>query len=120
MCEIGDFDDVCSVWSEREVCARKMARCWCCGGGIAVGDRYVVHFSVSDGMPSYEKLCLPCRDDRGAFGREHHIGDCSPSYFQQLLVNCIGEGDAESDARWKPVLAAMTERRERYEAASAS
>lgn len=119
MCEIGDFDDVCSVWSEREVCARKMARCWCCGGGIAVGDRYVAHFSVSDGMPNYEKLCLPCHDDRTAFGREHHIGDCSPSYFQQLLVNCIGDGDAESDARWQPVLAAMAARRERYETASA-
>lgn len=51
-----------TVHRETERVARKGHACVCCPAPITRGDRYVEHFSVSDGDPYSAKLCLPCRD----------------------------------------------------------
>ena len=56
MCSI-DLDPA-SLWSEREVRARKRHTCDCCGGFIQPGAVYVKHFSMLIRLsPTGERKC---------------------------------------------------------------
>jgi predicted RNA-binding Zn-ribbon protein involved in translation (DUF1610 family) len=110
MCEI-DLDP-CEVWSEIERTARKEHACTTCGSRIEPGSRYVDHFHVHDGDGSVQKMCLPCRADRDSFAEAHGEMTPTPSYFPQLLLDCIADGEPESERKWKPMYAALLSRRE--------
>src|SRR5271154_24336 len=97
MCDL-DYDDgdAPSVWSERLQKARKPYRCVCCHAPIAVGEQYLYHFSVSDGLAWTERMCKACDEIRDQFGKEHGDQMPAPSNFRDSLVNCIDERDEES------------------------
>lgn len=111
MCEL-DFDDgePCRVWREQRVgAARKPHRCDCCGRTISAGQTYVRHFSAfggasSSGFAMDEKICPECVEDREHFALEHGGVLLPPSAVTEYLVNCISEGDEESDRIWAPML----------------
>ena len=95
----------CEVWEERERKARKEHRCSCCHGAILAGQVYLVHFSVFEGTATSGKMCTACRDDRATFAADHDGTLCTPSYFPQMLRECIGEFFDEADAaHWKAML----------------
>jgi hypothetical protein len=104
MCDI-DFDP-CDVWRETRRKARKQHTCDCCGGTILPGTHYVSHFSLFEGDTTSEKICAACDADRDVFGKEHGTYPC-PSYFPEVLTECIADGDEESEKVWKPMLAAL-------------
>jgi hypothetical protein len=93
----------CEVWREEERKARKAHRCDSCGGQIAPGSRYLSHFSVFEGEPTTRAMCLPCLADRKEFGDAHGTLPI-PSFFPQMLSDCIAEGDEESETKWQPML----------------
>jgi hypothetical protein len=116
MCRV-EFDDVCTLWTERYVCARKGHVCDCCAGPIQPGEMYIKHFSIHDGYPTSEKCCHPCQTMREKF-REEHGTVGNPGSMPPLLDQCIeaeedehGE-DAPMAAKWRGELAAMKERKE--------
>lgn len=108
MCDVGFDDDYQGAWSEREVTARKAHRCDSCDAAILAGERYLRHFSAYDGSVVSEKLCAACDKDRDLFG-DAHDGYPIPSYFQEMLQECIAE-EPESAAKWGPMLAALKAR----------
>jgi hypothetical protein len=99
----------CGVWLETERKARKAHQCSSCKGAILPGQPYTKHFSILEpgDRPVSEKICAPCVVARSEFGDAHESGDPTPSYFPAMLVECIQEGDAESEAKWKPMLEAI-------------
>ena len=105
MCEI-DLDEW-KTHSETKRRARKLHRCASCGGAIAAGETYVVHFWVGDGVAASEKMCTPCDDAMRVFGDAPGHARTSPSYFPELLRSCVEDGDEESDRVWRPMLAAL-------------
>jgi len=118
VCVIDQLDP-CEVWRETLCRARKSHRCSCCRGLIRQGETYIVHFSVFEGNASSEKICSACLADREEFCREHINGQlCGPSFFSELLDECIAEGDPESERRWLPMRRARDERAMRAEGGS--
>ena len=94
------FDlDPCEVWREEERKARKEHRCACCGATIKHGTKYLSHFSVFEGDPTTEALCLPCKRDRKKFV-DAHGQYMTPGSFDTMLNDCIYDGDPESK-RWQ-------------------
>jgi len=115
MCSI-DLEP-CDLWVETERRARKPHRCSCCGGVIAAGARYTVHFSKFEGAMTSQKMCAPCREAREEFAEAHFgagfAGDAyipQPGYLPQALAECIADGDEESERQWKPMLTAIRAR----------
>lgn len=102
MCSI-DLEP-CEVWDEREVRARKSHVCSSCDGPIRAGELYVRHFSIFEGSLCSGKICDACAKDIAEFADAHGSGGCQPGYFEQLLIDCIAEGDEESDRVWSPML----------------
>jgi len=49
-----------TVYRETEHTARKAHRCESCPALIMPGDRYVDHFSITDGDSCSVRFCLPC------------------------------------------------------------
>lgn len=58
MCMV-DYGDPCSVYSARDVTARKEHRCAECGRCISVGERYRYAFGVQD-YPFWAHTCAHC------------------------------------------------------------
>lgn len=108
MCSI-DLE-YCEVWSETKRKARKGHACSCCRGAIQPGEAYIVHFSIFEGDRTSGKLCGPCEVARKEFSDAHDSGTPTPQYFPKLLLECIHDGDEESDARWRPMLDAIDAR----------
>jgi hypothetical protein len=125
MCQI-DLEP-CEVWQETHRRARKSHVCHCCGGSIDSGEVYIVHFSVSDGEVTTEKMCALC-DLAAADFQQHHKTRSNPSYMRELLEECLVDevgyrsvyiDDEETRqlmsataAKWKRYLDEMNERRE--------
>lgn len=89
--------------------ARKEHRCSCCSGPIVVGERYLKHFQVFEGTPLTEKACAACAADRETFTKDPNHGSSCPSYFREMLNDCVDHTDAND--RWRPMLDALTARR---------
>jgi len=104
----------CEVWTETETLrrARKTHRCSSCKGPIRAGEEYLVHFSIMDGEICSEKSCAACTAARSEFGDAHGGIQPTPSYLPVLLADCVAEGDAASDTRWRPMLNAVRARAE--------
>lgn len=118
MCFIDDDEGVCEVWSEREVTARKLYKCSCCSAPIEPGQRYLCHFSVYEGDPNQEKMCLTCRDARKVFSADpNHRLIPNPRSFDDFLEMCISEGDEDSQTKWQPMLDGIKQRRRAARAA---
>lgn len=109
MCQIEDGDRF-DVFTETLRKARKTHKCDCCKGNIAIGARYLVHFSVYEGEPSSQKMCAPCNSDRHKFADAHGGSLAQPLYFPEMLDECILDGDKESEQMWKPMLEAIAGR----------
>lgn len=78
--------------------ARKAHRCDCCPATIQPGEKYVSHFSITDGDAYSAKRCLPCQDVVRA------IFDANDSDF--LLYDAEMHEDVcslESDAETRPL-----------------
>lgn len=90
MCEI-DSDGYAQVWKQRLVAkSRKDHYCHGCGGTIPKGSSYIQHFSVFEGDPSHERMCLPCKTIMDAFTREHGT-QVSPDSLFDFLRDCLDE-----------------------------
>ena len=101
----------CEVWSRTAHTARKEYRCECCGAKITPGARYHRTFSVFDGQVDTSRNCVECEADMQAFGAAHDGVLSQPDYFVEMLRDCIDNGDEESERQWKPMLAAIIQRR---------
>ena len=108
MCEI-DGGESCEVWRETMHTARKSRGCDCCSALIAKGDKYLKHFSVFEGDATSEVMCSACAKARVEFHKEHGALMGGPSFFQELLMDCIADGP-KSERKWKPVLDEIRER----------
>jgi hypothetical protein len=96
--------------SERRVRARKTYECESCYGLIAPGVEYIRHFSISaDGDISVEKMCVPCDTAMTEFANHDGHMSTSPSYFPELVRECIDYYDEESRA-WIPMYEAIVAR----------
>jgi hypothetical protein len=113
MCHIYNDGDVCQVWRETEVRARKAHKCNACHRTIAAGETYLKHFSVYDGDCTDEKACKECKESREAFLAEpDHEVIFSPSFHEEELQSCIGYGaDDVENKKWIDALRALRERR---------
>lgn len=93
MCEI-DLEPA-DVFLDTSHKARKEHRCACCGGPIARGERYLRHFQVFEGTAISERCCAACAADREAFADADGHGFSAPSYFPEMLSNCIFFDDGD-------------------------
>jgi hypothetical protein len=100
----------CKVWEERDRKARKEHECTECRRIIRIGEVYTVHFSVFDGNATTGKLCGDCYKDREEFAAEHDGMRCAPGWIAEMAQKCIGEGDDESDAKWRSLIARIESR----------
>lgn len=91
--------------------ARKEHGCDGCRRVIKRGEKYHLIKTVSDGTWDVEKACAECDAAIEQFGAAHD-GWPFPSYFREALVDCISDGDEESDKKWRPMLEAMDARKE--------
>ena len=110
MCVI-DVDEYCEVWEESIVKARKPHRCSCCRAEIRPGEKYLKHWSIFQGDPQPGTLCLACNSDREIFAAAHQGVMAHPWGFDEMLCNCIADGDEESEKQWKPMLERIRGRR---------
>lgn len=113
MCVIDNDGECCELWAESHRTARKQHKCDACDGVIAAGERYLNHYSRYDGYENDRaKMCGACEDVRGKFSDspDHHLIP-APSFLREILEGCIADGDEESEALWKPAIAAMDQRR---------
>lgn len=110
MCYV-EFDNEVSAYREELRKARKEHRCDGCGVRILPGEQYLSLFCVSDGEPMTSKTCKACDEIADRFAKEHHSGKPFPDGLQEIIENCIDEGDEDS-LRWKVDLDAMNARRE--------
>lgn len=99
----------CSVWREEPRKARKDHKCDGCWAVIAVGQKYLSHFSVLDGDATSEAMCSACEAARKEFADVHGTSP-TPGFMVELLRECIGERDDKAD-RWRPMLASILARR---------
>ena len=115
MCQIDLYDDaVAEVWSETVVTARKPHRCDCCLSDILPREKYLKHWSLFDGEQTHGKLCRLCERDRLAFSQAHHGILSAPQGFQEMLEECITEGDEESEKNWSPMLQRIKKSKQNY------
>lgn len=112
MCDVDNDSDSPSVWNERWQRARKPYRCVCCHTLIAINDRYLYHFSVSDGNAWTDRLCKTCDESREQFAAAHGGLLPCPANFGHALAECIDERDEES-LKWKPMLGQIHARMEK-------
>jgi hypothetical protein len=91
MCNI-DLEP-CEVWSETWRNAAKPHKCDCCHGPIVMGSRYVKFFMLFDGDPRSEKMCELCAKAMGEFAAHDGHMKTMPSGFDDLLIECIHDGD---------------------------
>jgi len=102
MCVL-DCDESPEVWLETERKARKEHICSSCCRVVDAGEKYLAHFSVYDGRSWIGKLCCDCVSDRAKFAEAHGGILCFPSELRNVLVDCIAEGDDESEM-WRSML----------------
>lgn len=111
MCYL-EYDERPRVWSETTRVARKPHQCDSCRRVIYATETYMVHFSVFDDRDTYqEKMCSWCKAMRDEFSAAHEGMMPLPSGFAETLVQCIAEGDEESETVWRPMLNEINERR---------
>lgn len=107
MCEIYNEGDVCDVWGQKTVRARKAYRCDECGGRIAPGDHHERINALHEGFWSRHRVCATCWDIWDRFAAEHRcmiiIGG-----LEELLDECVGDDDHSG---WVGDLAGMQQRR---------
>lgn len=99
MCELMELEPA-GVWVESKRKARKLHRCDCCLGRIEKGSFYFKHFSVLGGYATSEKICEGCYGDRAEFAAEHNSLVPTPSYFREMLNECIYE-DRKYSQPWR-------------------
>lgn len=92
--------------------ARKSHWCACCTRAIAKGESYIKHFSVFDGSTTSEKCCTQCHNDRVEFA--NHLGHMmsAPSYFPEMLQECVSEHFIDDDEPLPPKYGPMTKHEE--------
>lgn len=110
MCEVGFDGDVCAVWREKAVRARKAHRCDGCAGSIVPGEPYLSHDSLFDGSWSFGRLCWACWLTREQFV-DAHPGTLipNPEGLFDIIEGCVWDDGGESV--WTPLLEAMRERK---------
>ena len=96
--------ETCELWHEHKRKARKQHQCSCCKRTIEPGESYLVHFSMLDSVMNWAKCCSDCERDRAEFAKAHDHLLCTPDFFEDLLLECIGESEEEDRARWRPIL----------------
>lgn len=101
----------CAVWDVTTPRARKAHRCGCCGSPIAIGEQYTRVFTVTDGDAATGKSCAACWVDIQQFAVAHEGMTPFPTEMIQTLADCIADGDEESERQWKPMLAAIKQRK---------
>lgn len=101
MCAL-DFDGSPEFWSQSHPVARTQHRCVVCGRDIVPGARYLRESGKWEGELFSDACCLDCETDRDAFS-EAHDGTPFVGNFLMFLDGCISDGDAESDATWRPM-----------------
>lgn len=101
MCELNL--DICSVYLEKPVRARKPHRCDGCGRMIAIGEPYLTVFTVFDGSADTSTGCFGCWAAREQFA-EAHGESFPPGQIQDMLLDCIGEKEPGWET-WRDVLA---------------
>lgn len=94
----------CSVWSEVERKARTPKRCTVCDGLVKPSERYVKHFSVFEGDPTFAVMCRDCKGDRQVFAEAHEGMRPTPADFLRLLDECIDEDSEDDSDGWKAML----------------
>jgi hypothetical protein len=99
----------CTIWNETHHKARKEHTCSCCGRTIRVGECYMTHFSIFEGETTSEKCCNDCEEDRQVFADAHEGTLCSPGWLENLLRDCISDGDDDTDP-WKLMLGRIKSR----------
>ena len=109
MCEF-EYDDGYTLWHEKPRRAAKPHRCSGCGAVIPRGEVYLAHFSKYEGRLNTGRLCGLCRADRDEFADAHEGVMPPPSGFEEILVDCMSEGEDER-ARWTPAYEALRSRR---------
>lgn len=109
MCEIYDDADMCDVWEERQVRARKSYRCSECGGQIESGSHHRRIDTLYEGSWDHHRVCEPCWDLWTRFSAEHG-NRIVLNTLEETLSECVDYSD-ESAERWKRDLEAMRERR---------
>ncbi len=100
--------DAAEVFDETERTARTPKACDCCHGPIVPGQRYVKHFSKFEGDITSEYICKPCEKDRREFADAHGGSITGPSYFRDLLSECV---DDTEDDRWSEMLRGIEARK---------
>lgn len=111
------------LWVEEKGVAKRDHRrpCSCCRRPILKGDVYWTHFSKCDGSVTSEKMCADCHADRDEFGKAHGGMVSTPSFFRQMLADCIHENETEEDdggeTDWRPMLERIQARRPKKVAA---
>ena len=101
--------EVAELWDERERTARTPKQCDACCARIVPGRRYVKHFSKHDGDITSEVICKPCEKDRAEFADAHGGMTPGPSFFVDLLIECV---DDTEDDRWAEMLRGLRARKE--------
>lgn len=113
MCTLA-IDGYSEVWRQQLRTSRKARVCDCCSTRIAVGTRYLSHFSVYDGETTTGELCLACSELQERFGAAHRAAP-SPNALYDELQECVGErlkaGDRSAPTEWAPEFAAVKRRR---------
>ena len=105
MCDI--YLEPCEVWVETHRKARKEHECSCCFRKIVRGETYLIHFDVFEGRANSRKMCQQCEADRKEFADDHDSLLCDPSYFPEMLGNCIGD---DGDDKWRLMLDRIRQR----------
>ncbi len=94
----------CEVFKKTQHKARKEHVCQCCSRVVKKGETYVRLFMKFDGHISVERSCLDCEEDHKVFAAAPgHMGS-APSYFTELLQECISEDyfEDDEDDTWEP------------------
>lgn len=108
MCDINL--EQAELWSETERRARTSKFCSSCDTEIKPGERYVKHFSKHEGVTSSEAMCKYCKAARREFADEHDGMVCTPSYFPEMLSECVVENDEAGSDRWATILEELNAR----------
>lgn len=91
---LGDVE-MATVFRETWRYTRKPRRCDCCGRHLEIGWLYLDHFSVNDGRPSSEVLCLWCWVMRQSWVDAAEEFIPNPSFTAECL-----SGEADSMGPW--------------------
>lgn len=111
MCDISDDSEPFEFSCETKRKARKIHKCDCCRGPIAIKEVYLSHVSKFEGEMCCEKMCAACLADRDIFEKEHGFFT-SPSNTPDTYQDCVdSRDDFKSMLKWRRALKRIKQRR---------